>query len=133
MCKAGKGKRRGETGGNKIQQQAHVPVIINFYFFIAIVIIMIIIVIVIVIVIVIAIIIITLTEDKGLQEVGGGEGEAFLDRELHGRELRQPFIMMVMKIMLVINDGIDGDDDEEEKFNYFHNSNSFLSFNMNSC
>ena len=73
---------------------------------------------------------ITLIEGMGLQVVGGGEGEGFLDRELHGRELRQPFghqgyvdnanggegvklvglhamstfylTMMVMKIMLIM-------------------------------
>ena len=57
----------------------------------------------IVIVIVIAIsIVITLTEGMGLQAVEGGEGEGFLDRELPGRELHQPFWSQRLRLIMMV-------------------------------
>ena len=47
-------------------------------------------------------IVITLREGMGLQAVEGGEGEGFLDRELPGRELRQPFWSKRLRLIMMV-------------------------------
>ena len=119
VSKTGKGKRRGKAGGNKIQQEAHVPVIFYSHCLIAIAIVIVMALsfyiyifslpshhyrtIAIAIAIVINIVmVITLREGMGLQAVEGGEGEGFLDRELPGRELRQPFWSKRLRLIMMV-------------------------------
>ena len=138
MGKTSKSKRRRKAAGHKIQQEAHVPVILSFHLkmslsfhhrIIAIV------------------IVITLRAGMGLQEVEGGEGEASWDRELLGRELHPPFLVkkvlligetwegrflvckpcyIYINLLLIVEDDVDNDVyGGYETIFFLHNLNSF--------